>query len=67
MKRAEIIVKGKVQRVGYRDTVEDIAVDTKITGFSITGFNRSNSSQSFPKKEIQNCGNRIFRPSGKYD
>lgn len=33
MKRAEIIVKGKVQRVGYRDTVEDIARDMNIIGY----------------------------------
>ena len=31
MKRAEIIVKGKVQRVGYRDIVLDIARDTNGT------------------------------------
>jgi acylphosphatase len=33
MKRAAIIVKGKVQRVGYRDEVEEIARRLKITGF----------------------------------
>ena len=33
MKRIEIIVKGKVQRVGYRDIVLDIARDTNITGY----------------------------------
>ena len=33
MRRAEIIVKGKVQSVGYRDLVLDIARDTNITGY----------------------------------
>lgn len=33
MKRVEIIAKGKVQRVGYRDIVLDIARDTNITGY----------------------------------
>ena len=33
MKRVVIIVKGKVQKVGYRDWVEDIALDTSITGY----------------------------------
>ncbi len=33
MRRAEIIVKGKVQSVGYRDIVLDIARDTNITGY----------------------------------
>ena len=32
MKRAEIIAKGRVQRVGYRDEVEEIARRLKITG-----------------------------------
>ena len=31
--RAEIIVKGKVQRVAYRDAVDDIAAEIDITGF----------------------------------
>ena len=33
MKRAVIIAKGRVQRVGYRDAVEDIARVLKISGF----------------------------------
>jgi Acylphosphatases len=33
MKRAVIIAKGEVQRVGYRDAVEKIARSQKITGF----------------------------------
>ncbi len=33
MKRALILVKGKVQRVGYRDEVEEIARQLKISGF----------------------------------
>lgn len=33
MKRALIHVKGKVQRVGYRDEVEEIARQLEITGF----------------------------------
>ena len=33
MKRAVIIAKGVVQRVGYRDTVEKIARKLKLTGF----------------------------------
>lgn len=33
MKRATIIVKGDVQRVGYRDMVQDIARECAITGF----------------------------------
>ncbi len=33
MKRAVIIAKGEVQRVGYRDAVEKIARKLKITGF----------------------------------
>ena len=33
MKRAHIIVKGDVQRVGYRDMVQDIARKGAITGF----------------------------------
>jgi acylphosphatase len=33
MKRAIVIVKGEVQRVGYRDAVEKIARKLKITGF----------------------------------
>ena len=33
MKRAVIIAKGRVQRVGYRDEVEEIARGLKITGF----------------------------------
>jgi len=33
MKRAEIIAKGEVQRVGYRDVVEKIARRLKLTGF----------------------------------
>jgi acylphosphatase len=33
MKRAVIIAKGEVQRVGYRDVVEKIARRQKITGF----------------------------------
>jgi acylphosphatase len=33
MKRVEIIAKGKVQRVAYRDEVEEIARELKITGF----------------------------------
>lgn len=33
MKRAVIIAKGKVQRVGYRDAVEEIARKLEITGF----------------------------------
>ena len=33
MKRARIIVKGKVQRVGYRDEVEEIARRLGIKGF----------------------------------
>jgi acylphosphatase len=33
MKRAEIIAKGEVQRVGYRDAVEKIARKLKLTGF----------------------------------
>ena len=33
MKRAAIIAKGEVQRVGYRDTVEKIARKLKLTGF----------------------------------
>ena len=33
MKRAEIIAKGDVQRVGYRDAVEKIARKLNITGF----------------------------------
>ena len=31
--RAEIIVKGKVQRAGYRDAVDDIAAELDVTGF----------------------------------
>jgi acylphosphatase len=33
MKRAKIIAKGKVQKVGYRDRVEEIARKLNITGF----------------------------------
>lgn len=33
MKRAVIIAKGRVQRVGYRDEVEEIARRLEITGF----------------------------------
>jgi acylphosphatase len=33
MKKAQIHVKGKVQRVGYRDEVEEIARQLEITGF----------------------------------
>ena len=33
MKRAVIIAKGEVQRVGYRDAVEKIARKLKLTGF----------------------------------
>jgi len=33
MKRALIIAKGEVQRVGYRDNVEKIARKLKLTGF----------------------------------
>ena len=33
MKRAEIIAKGEVQRVGYRDVVEKIAHKLKLAGF----------------------------------
>jgi len=33
MKRANIIAKGKVQKVGYRDRVEEIARKLNITGF----------------------------------
>ena len=33
MKRVAIIAKGRVQRVGYRDEVEEIARKRKITGF----------------------------------
>jgi len=33
MKKALIHVKGKVQRVGYRDEVEEIARQLEITGF----------------------------------
>ncbi|MBU2565665.1 MAG: acylphosphatase, partial [Candidatus Thermoplasmatota archaeon] len=33
MIRARIIVEGKVQSAGYRDEVEDIALDLGITGF----------------------------------
>ncbi len=33
MKRAVIIAKGEVQRVGYGDTVEKIARKLKLTGF----------------------------------
>ncbi len=33
MKRVEIIAKGEVQRVGYRDAVEKIARKLKLTGF----------------------------------
>ena len=33
MKRVAIIAKGRVQRVGYRDEVEEIARKLKITGF----------------------------------
>jgi acylphosphatase len=33
MKRAVIIAKGEVQRVGYRDTAEKIARKLKLTGF----------------------------------
>ena len=33
MKRAVAIAKGRVQRVGYRDTVETIARELKLTGF----------------------------------
>jgi acylphosphatase len=33
MKRAIVIVKGEVQRVGYRNAVEKIARELKITGF----------------------------------
>ncbi len=33
MKRVVIIAKGRVQRVGYRDEVEEIARELKITGF----------------------------------
>jgi acylphosphatase len=33
MKRALILVKGKVQRVGYRDEVEEIARQLEISGF----------------------------------
>jgi len=33
MQRVEIIVKGNVQRVGYRDRVEQIARELNITGF----------------------------------
>jgi len=33
MNIAEIIVKGKVQKVGFRDVVEDIAVNLEIRGF----------------------------------
>jgi acylphosphatase len=33
MKRAVILAKGRVQRVGYRDGVEEIARQLEITGF----------------------------------
>ena len=33
MKRAVVIAKGEVQRVGYRDAVEKIARKLKLTGF----------------------------------
>jgi acylphosphatase len=33
MKRAEVLAKGRVQRVGYRDEVEEIARRVGITGF----------------------------------
>jgi acylphosphatase len=33
MKRAEILAKGRVQRVGYRDEVEEIGRRLGITGF----------------------------------
>ncbi len=33
MNRVEIIVKGKVQTVAFRDVVEDIAVNLRIVGF----------------------------------
>ncbi|MCD6456498.1 MAG: acylphosphatase [Methanophagales archaeon] len=33
MKRAIIIVKGRVQRVGYRDLVADWAMDLGVVGF----------------------------------
>ena len=33
MKRAVILAKGRVQRVGYRDEVEEIARRLEITGF----------------------------------
>ena len=33
MKRAVILAKGRVQRVGYRDEVEEIARQLEITGF----------------------------------
>jgi acylphosphatase len=33
MRRAVIIAKGRVQRVGYRDEVEERARRLKITGF----------------------------------
>ena len=33
MQRAEIIVKGEVQRVGYRDRIEKIAANTELAGF----------------------------------
>ena len=33
MKRVAIIAKGRVQREGYRDEVEEIARKLKITGF----------------------------------
>ena len=33
MKRAEVLAKGRVQRVGYRDEIEEIARRVGITGF----------------------------------
>ncbi len=35
MKRVAIIAKGRVQREGYRDEVEEIARKLKITGFFV--------------------------------
>jgi len=34
MKRAIIIVKGRVQKVGYRDLVADWAMDLGVVGFA---------------------------------
>lgn len=47
MIRARIIVKGKVQRVGYRDEVEDVA-----TAFGINGFVRNLEEKDKVKKGL---------------